>query len=49
MGDVTSPKSLEVSRGGASRGSVKMVSGHGPFLPFHPKLTFSRFAEKLLI
>lgn len=46
MGDVTSANNLAVALGGAKRGSVKSVKGQGPFLPFQPKLTFSRFDEK---
>jgi hypothetical protein len=47
MGDVTSAKSFAVFLGGAKSESLKRVKGQGPFLPFHPKLTFSRFDEKL--
>ena len=46
MGEVTSANSLAAAFGGAKRGSVKSVNGQGPFLPFHPKLTFSRWDEK---
>jgi hypothetical protein len=47
MGEVTSAKSLAVLLGGANKGSLNNVKGHGPFLPYHPKLTFSRLDEKL--
>jgi len=46
IGDVTSANNFAVVFGGANRGSVKSVNGQGPFLPFHPKLTFSRLGEK---
>jgi hypothetical protein len=47
IGEVTSANSLAVRLGGAKRGSLNKVKGHGPFLPYHPKLTFSRVDEKL--
>jgi hypothetical protein len=47
IGDVTSANNLVVVLGGAKSGSVNSVKGHGPFLPFQPKLTFSRLDEKL--
>lgn len=47
IGDVTSANSFAVVLGGAKSGSVKSVKGQGPFLPFHPKLTFSSVDEKL--
>jgi len=49
IGDVTSANSLAVFLGGAKSGSVNKVNGQGPFLPFQPKLTFSRLDEKLRI
>jgi hypothetical protein len=49
MGEVTSANSLAALRGGAKSGSLNKVKGHGPFLPYHPKLTFSRLDEKLRI
>jgi len=49
IGEVTSAKSLAVLLGGAKRGSLNNVKGQGPFLPFQPKLTFSRLDEKLRI
>jgi hypothetical protein len=49
IGEVTSPNSFDLPLGGANKGSLKSVKGQGPFLPFHPKLTFSRLEEKLRI
>jgi hypothetical protein len=46
IGEVTSANSFAVFLGGANRGSEKRANGQGPFLPFHPKLTFSTFDEK---